>query len=456
MKLSPALKVGLLTLIALIILIFSLMWLKGRALSSGERIEVMFKDVDGMRPGSAVQMMGIRVGQVEDVIPVVDKDYSHVKLKFVITDPNVSIPIASTISIQQSGIIGEKFLEITPPKIQTVFLPVNKKTKNEVKEGGTVKFLFKDKFISIGEIKKVERVDKLTLPKFLQDDINSNFAYKIGYIVTKPGVIVPDGSTAKLSFDKITENPEVKLTPPEKIIVQVPDATTKYTIVEPMRFKEFLDIQLESVLALKETNDRINVLLSEDSIDDLKTTLKNTKNLTASANETLKQANLLITSTRSDFTTLMTMANKLGNNVDVLSRNVNDIVGNDQFKNNLISTTESIRKSTQELNDLIEKSELKDTLKYMNSTVKDASEVSSYFNSYFKDVNVTKKMDKTIDNLNTSLENMSKTLEKVNNLSSDEDKNLREIIRNSSDTTKNLKHFSEKLNKKFLLFRLMF
>jgi ABC-type transporter Mla subunit MlaD len=456
MRITPALKVGFLTLIALFILTMSLMWLKGRALSSGERIEVVFKDVDGMRPGSAVQMMGIRVGQIEEVIPVVSMESSYVKVRFVITEPNISIPKASKISIQQSGIIGEKFLELTPPKIQTVFLPVNRRTKNEIKEGEVVKFLFKDKFIAIGDIKMVEVVDKQTLSKFLQDDISTDYAYKVGYIVTKPGVIVPDGSSAKLSFDENHKNPEIKLIPPAKIIVQIPSSTEKYTIIEPMRFKEFLDLQLESVLALKETNDRINVLLSEESIDDLKKTLKNTKELTASANETLKQANMLISTTRNDFTSLMLLANKLGDNVNVLSKNVNDIVGNDQFKNNLISTTESIRKSTQELTNLIEKSELKDTLKYMNTTVKDASEVSSYFNNYFKDVNVTKKMDKTVDNLNSSLENLSKTLEQVNGLSTSEDKNLKQIIRNSSETTKNLKQFSEKLNKRFLLFRLMF
>lgn len=455
MKISPALKVGLLTLVAIFILVMSIMWLKGRAISSGERIEVKFKDVDGMRPGSAVQMMGIRVGQIEEVIPVISKDSSYVKVKFVITEPNVSIPLASTISIQQSGIIGEKFLEVSPPTIQTVYLPVNKKTKDELKVGDTVKFLFKDQFIPIGKVKNVEVVDKLTLSKFQQEDIPTDYAYKIGYIVNKPGVIVPDGSIVKLDTNA-NKASEIKLTPPEKIIVQVPNSTDKYTIIEPMRLKEFLDIQLESVLALKETNDRINVLLSEESITDLKETLKNTKDLTANANETLKQANSLIASTRSDFNSLMLLANQLGENVNVLSRNVNDIVGNDKFKNNLIATTDSIRKSTQDLSDLIEKSHLQDTLKYMNSTAKDASEVSSYFNKYFHNVNVTQKMDKTVDNLNVSLENLSKTLEKVNGLSTTEENNLKEIIKNSSETSKNLKQFSEKLNKKFLLFRLMF
>ena len=42
MKLPPAAKVGLLTIVALGLLIVSLMWLKGRTLASGEHFSVMF------------------------------------------------------------------------------------------------------------------------------------------------------------------------------------------------------------------------------------------------------------------------------------------------------------------------------------------------------------------------------------------------------------------------------
>ena len=85
MKLSSSFKVGILSLIALLIFFCTVLWVKGRAFSSAERIEVYFKDVNGMRPGSAVQMMGLRVGQVEEIIPVIENESSYVKLKFVIT-----------------------------------------------------------------------------------------------------------------------------------------------------------------------------------------------------------------------------------------------------------------------------------------------------------------------------------------------------------------------------------
>ena len=124
MKLSSSFKVGLLTLLSLILLIGVVFKVKGRTFSSADRVTVEFKDVNGLRPGAGVQMMGLRVGQVEEITPVVDGENSFVKVKFVITEPDIEIPKASMLSIQQSGLIGELFLEITPPKTRTVYIPM--------------------------------------------------------------------------------------------------------------------------------------------------------------------------------------------------------------------------------------------------------------------------------------------------------------------------------------------
>ena len=59
MKISSSFKVGVLTIVALSLFLFTVLWVKGRSFSSAERIEVQFKDVNGMRPGSGVQMMGL-------------------------------------------------------------------------------------------------------------------------------------------------------------------------------------------------------------------------------------------------------------------------------------------------------------------------------------------------------------------------------------------------------------
>ena len=153
MKFSSSLKVGILAVVALTIFLLTVLWVKGRSFSSAERIEVFFKDVNGMRAGSGVQMMGLRVGQVEEITPVVKDESSYVKLRFVITEPNIEIPKASTISIQQSGLIGEQFLEITPPKVRSVYIPAI--TDGKILESNSdVEIKLGDKLYDVGKVKK--------------------------------------------------------------------------------------------------------------------------------------------------------------------------------------------------------------------------------------------------------------------------------------------------------------
>ncbi|MCA9799205.1 MAG: MCE family protein, partial [Cyanobacteria bacterium HKST-UBA04] len=64
---TATVKVGLLTIIALVVLTSTVIWLRGRSLGGGVRYEVIFNDVDGLRKGAPVQFMGIRVGYIEDI-----------------------------------------------------------------------------------------------------------------------------------------------------------------------------------------------------------------------------------------------------------------------------------------------------------------------------------------------------------------------------------------------------
>ena len=162
MKFSSSFKVGLLTLISLSLLIVVVLRVKGRAFSSADRIEIQFKDVNGMRPGAGVQMMGLKVGQVEEIVPVIDGEENHVNVKFVITNPDISIPTASTFSIQQSGLIGELFLEITPPITRTIYIPML--DKNVLYQDDPVEMKLDDKFYDVGKIKNIEVLSKDAVP----------------------------------------------------------------------------------------------------------------------------------------------------------------------------------------------------------------------------------------------------------------------------------------------------
>ena len=181
MKLSSSFKVGVLTIVALSIFLFTVLWVKGRSFSSAERIEVQFKDVNGMRPGSGVQMMGLRVGQVEEIIPVVENESSYVKMKFVITEPGITIPKASMLSIQQSGLIGEQFLEITPPRIRSVYIPVV--NQQLLPNDANVEIKLDEKFYDVGRVKKSQIMTSKLVPEAVRESIKTNYAYKVDYFI---------------------------------------------------------------------------------------------------------------------------------------------------------------------------------------------------------------------------------------------------------------------------------
>ena len=250
MKMSPAFKVGILTLVALIILLFTILWIKGRSFSSAERIEVHFKDVNGMRPGSGVQMMGLRVGQVEDITPVVDGESSYVKMKFVITEPGITIPKASMLSIQQSGLIGEQFLEITPPRVRSVYIPVV--NKDLLSNDAEVEIKLDDKYYNVGNVKKSQIMTSKLVPYELQDYVKTNYAYKVDYVVTLPGLILPHFMIGKIvTVDGVKK---LRIAPLDNTAIPYPNQTSPYTVVEPMRIADFMDLQYKAAESLTETN----------------------------------------------------------------------------------------------------------------------------------------------------------------------------------------------------------
>jgi len=86
--------------------------------------------------------------------------------------------------------------------------------------------------------------------------------------------------------------------------------------------------------------------------------------------------------------------------------------------------------------------------------MKNLNEISNAVNSMTKDEQLKEKVTTSIDNLNITMCEVSKALETVNGKGDKE--NLKQIMADTTATVSNLKKFSEKLNKRFLLFRLMF
>ena len=455
MKFSSSFKVGLLTLIALLLLVGTVLKVKGRAISSAKRIEIQFKDVNGLRPGAGVQIMGLKVGQVEEITPVVDAENSYVKVKFVITDPNVQIPKASSFSIQQSGIIGELFLEITPPKTKTIYIPMT--NIDLLQKNDPVEMYLSEKYHDVGLVKAVEVISHASIPYNFRDKIKTQYAYKVNYFINMPGLILPDFVVGKAVKQGAVH--KLRLAPLDGMPIALPKDDSPYTILEPMRLSDFMDWQYKAAETLTETNQKVNEILTDETIADIKRTIANIDALTAKSNVTLGKIDDLLDSSKSDIEQLLAMTKQATDDFSKLSANVNNIIGDKQFKKTMLSTADSVDKLAQNLNKVMNAADAEETGKNLKIITQNLAQISDSVNAMTKDEKLKNQLTTAITNVNSAMAEVATALDTVNRVNPNnpgQATDLQRIVEDTVVTTSNLRKFSEKLNKRFLLFRLLF
>lgn len=453
MRFSSSFKVGLLTLLSLILLVGVVLKVKGRALSSAKRIEINFRDVNGMRPGAGVQMMGLKVGQVEEIVPVIDSDSSYVKVKFVITEPHLEIPKASAFSIQQSGLIGELFLEITPPKTRTIYIPMA--NKDVLYKDDPVVMNLDNKMYDVGKIKNIQVVSREVLPYNVKETIKTKSAYKVDYIVNLPGLILPQF----LKGTAVTQNGKKKLyiSTLDNVVLPYPIQDSKYTIIEPMRLSDFMEWQYKAAESLTETNQKVNEILSDKMIAELKSSVSNLNSLTDKTTKTMDKIDALVESSQDDIKMLMTLLEQSSVDFNRLSANINNLIGDDKFKATMLSTAESVDKLAQNINKIIGNDEESQKMASdIREIINNVNEISSYVNGMTKNDQLKNDLTNAIASANKAMNGLNTALSSVNNLTPENKTELQTIIDDTKVTTCNLRKFSEKLNKRFLLWRLMF
>ena len=412
----------------------------------------MLKDVNGLRPGSGVQIMGLRVGQVEEIIPVVDGENNYVRVKFVITDPDVVIPKASMFSIQQSGLIGELFLEITPPKTRTLYIPMV--SKGILYKDDLVQMKLDDGFVDVGKIKNIEVISKASVPYNYRDDIRTNYAYKIDYIVDLPGLILP--AFIKGTPVNADGKRKLRIATLDDVILPYPHQTSPYTIIEPMRISDFMDWQYRAAESLTETNRKINDLLSDQVIAELQASVANINALTAQSADTIAKFDKLLDSSQGDLKELMALLDRTSKDFSKLSNNLNKLIGDKEFKDKLYSATDSVEIIVKNLNKIMDNGNAESIGNDLRVTMRNVSEITTYINSMTKDDNIKKDLARTVKTINKAMSDISTTLSALNAVTPDNKTEIQSIIDDTQVTTANLRKFSEKLNKRFLLFRLMF
>jgi phospholipid/cholesterol/gamma-HCH transport system substrate-binding protein len=113
LKLTPAARVGVVTLVSAIVLSLGMSWLTQFSFKpQGYRLKAVFGDVNGLVPGAGVYLMGVKVGRVVTLVP----EDRRVVVELEIVNPKTRILEESRFRILSKGLVGEKTLEIFPPE----------------------------------------------------------------------------------------------------------------------------------------------------------------------------------------------------------------------------------------------------------------------------------------------------------------------------------------------------
>jgi phospholipid/cholesterol/gamma-HCH transport system substrate-binding protein len=111
------LKVGSFVLMAALALTFFIISISDLTLfEKGRHIQVVFGFASGLRDAAPVRLAGVEVGLVKKLqVFVDDADNRKTKVRVIVwIHDDIAIPVDSKITINQLGILGEKYLEIIP------------------------------------------------------------------------------------------------------------------------------------------------------------------------------------------------------------------------------------------------------------------------------------------------------------------------------------------------------
>jgi phospholipid/cholesterol/gamma-HCH transport system substrate-binding protein len=459
---AAAIRVGLLTLLSLLLLGGSLLWLKGRTLVSGPTYHVFFRDVDGLKPGAAVQFMGIRAGYVDSIIPRLNQGRYGIEVVFKVTDAASIPPTGASLSIQQSGLIGDKFLEITPPYLQER-LVVPTEAMYQTLEGFKnkdylpLKQRYQEGLLTIGKVEHWEAIRSTDA----RESNRLHVAYRTNFRVLKPGATLPElpHFSWHPSTDPRDKAPAYLLIEdanPHHVLATAPRTKQPFTVENPMRLKEYLEVQLASAESLKTTNDKINQILDEKTIGDIQLTLDQVKSLTKQTTQLIGTTNQLFSSVGQDLKTIVMASQSLTTQLNTLSGELNDLVGDPQIQQDFRQTMHQLNLASTELNTLLQGQELKTTLASLGSVAQEVSGLSQDVRTTLQQTHLLERASGSLTQLESSLAKTDALLGTLQTATQGEEPVIREILQDSRRTVENLKLFSNRLKGRFVLWRLLF
>ena len=312
-RLSLEFKVGLFTIIALLLLFVFIFTQTKKGQWRGYEIGVTFDYIGGLDIGAPVRLSGVRVGEVRS-IKILPEPMPKVLIKLRLKR-DVKIGKNSRITIRTLGIIGEKYVEILPSSEKEYI------SKGEIVEG--VNPLSLEKFVTIGQDAIFNLNSILTDIKKLTSDVkvqkNIREILKETSTASKQmNTVLRQLKTLSVSIDKtnkeirkvIKENsPKIaKVLDNTNTLVLTSKSEIEKTMGEIRKFAETGEDVKRAIAKLENTTDKINtffeklqsegliaqIMQDKDFLAQLKTEVEYLQNITLKLSETADNVNSIL------------------------------------------------------------------------------------------------------------------------------------------------------------------
>jgi hypothetical protein len=395
--------------------------------------------------------MGTQVGYVEKIIPQFDKNKFDVDVQFRLASKDNPIPKASVLSIEQSGLISEKLLEITPPHLQWTDV----ETAYSVAEHPLpwdLELRMKEGWVDIGTVEKVEA---LQAPP--ETPLNKKKFYlgkRLFFRITRPGVLLPEVPFYFMKPHHNTLALRIDSYDAEWSPASLPAQGTYFTVETPLRLKKFLQASIASAEALKETNDKINALLDAETIVHIQQIIENVKLLSGQTTELVSTTQSLLKTLKQDIHSMVQSVATLSKSLTRLMTNINTLVNDPMLKDDFKGLITDLRQTVLQAQALISSPELANTFKKANLALDNVNNVATLAKTKLEAETLTTKMEVTLSELNTLLVKANQvTNDKTNPITKEV---LQNVVKDATVTLQNLKQFSQKLQGHFVLWKLAF
>ena len=113
MKISREIKAGVIAIVAIVGFVYLFQFMKGKSLfTTDNSFYAKFDNVEGLEASSPVSINGLKVGQVEEIAPITDKDGKIHFLVKVLVDDNYEFSKKSTLEVFEPGLMSGKQMRV--------------------------------------------------------------------------------------------------------------------------------------------------------------------------------------------------------------------------------------------------------------------------------------------------------------------------------------------------------